>query len=102
MIIKVINYINAGCLEYYPIISTGFGIASTVFIGYRIIVTFKDKSHAKNVRLNDIEKRLHHLDDPKTGRVHKLSKMVEQEIDTNKKAFALAHRVNGRLDERVN
>jgi len=42
-------------------------------------------------RLKELELRLHHLDNPETGRVHKISKLCENQIDTNKKAFAMAY-----------
>ncbi len=42
-------------------------------------------------RLNEIELRLHHLDNPQTGRVHKMSELSVSQIETCKKAYAMAY-----------
>jgi len=99
-VIDLFIYINEFCRTYYPIISTGFGIASTLFIGYRIVSKYKEKAYAKELRLIDIEKRLHHMDDPETGRVHKISGLCDRQIRSNLLAYGLAKEVKGRMDER--
>ena len=62
----------------------------------------KDKAATAETRLAMIESRLNHLDDPLTGRVNKLSILTENQIETNKKSWALANYVKGRLDAKSN
>lgn len=50
----------------------------------------RDKKELEN-KLNQIELRLHHLDDAETGRVNKMSKLCESQIESNKQAYAMAY-----------
>ena len=87
--------------------TTFIGICSAVFYRAHIIIGKKKDIKAKadsatSERLKDIEKRLHHLDDPETGRVHMVSDLCKEQIKTNGKAMALASYVKGRLDAKSN
>lgn len=97
--LEYIQKVNEVIGEYYPLISTAFGLLAALFTVIRIAFIFKDKAAKKEARITDIEKRLYHLDDPKTGRVHKLSRMVETQIETNKRALAISAYNKGQIDQ---
>ncbi len=59
----------------------------------------KEKIIKTEKRFADIESRLKHLDDPETGRVHKISKLSESQIKHTLHAYGLAKEVKGRLEE---
>ncbi len=80
-------------------------LAAISAIVYRIAYLYskkKEKALALNQRLNDIEKRLHHLDCPQTGRVHKISDLCVDQLESNKKAYGLALYVKGKLESKAN
>ena len=88
--------------EWYEVTALLIGLGGLVLGKRRIDLTkleqankiakqsITEKKHIEN-RLNEIELRLHHLDNPETGRVHKISKLCENQIETNKKAYAMAY-----------
>jgi len=88
--------------EWYEVTALLIGLGGLVLGKRRIDLTkleqesnavkqaIADKKAIEN-RLCQIELRLHHLDDPQTGRVHKMSELSIEQIETNKKAFAMAY-----------
>ena len=83
---------------------TFIGIISAVFYRAYNIIDNKRKAQIKKdsaiaERFKNIEQRLYHLDDKETGRVHMVSDLCKEQIETNKKAWAMANYVKGRLDE---
>jgi hypothetical protein len=64
-----------------------FSVASLMFIIYRISATEADKRAGKEARLVAVESELKEA----VNRVNKLSSLCESQIETNKKAYAMAY-----------
>ena len=91
------------------IVTTGFGIYASFYRWFQMKQkkideknaferTMRDELKLVKTEINDLVKRLHHLDDPQTGRVHMVSNLCKEQIETNKKAWALASFVKGKLE----
>ena len=88
--------------EWYEVTALLIGLGGLVLGKRRIDLTkleqankiakqsITEKKQIEN-RLNEIELRLHHLDNPQTGRVHKLSNLVEQINNDSKKLWAVSY-----------
>ena len=98
--IEIIGFINDLLRTYYPIVSTIFGSLAAGRTVWVISKRRQDDKARDQAFLADIEKRLSHLDDKDTGRVNKMTRLCESQIETNKVAYGIAKRVDGRMDER--
>jgi len=95
----MIDWINELAKTYYPIISTAFGLLAAAYTMIRMCIRFRDDYKDRESRLVGIEKRLHHLDNNKDGRVNKLSTLCESQIESNKTALAASAYNTGRIDQ---
>ena len=79
--------------EWYEVTALLIGLGGLVLGKRRIDLTKLDQvnksvkqaiTEKKEVeaRLKELELRLYHLDNPETGRVHKISKLCEKQIET--------------------
>jgi len=64
-----------------------FSVASLMFIIYRISSAEADKRAAKEARIVELESKVKEA----VNRVNKLSSLCESQIETNKKAYAMAY-----------